>query len=63
VQFVHGRELHDLLRRSRLWAGHFDSDDSTFESGSHKYPQAVNRVRDVHVAPLDKVRSLTDQLL
>lgn len=34
-----------------------------FESGSHKYPQAVNRVRDVHVASLDKVRSLTDQLL
>jgi hypothetical protein len=41
-----------------------DGDDILldFESGSHKYPQAVNRVTDVHVASLDTVRSLTDHL-
>jgi hypothetical protein len=34
-----------------------------FEGGSYKYPQATNRIGDVHVAPLDKVRSLADHLL
>jgi hypothetical protein len=31
-----------------------------FEGASHKYPDAVNRVPDVHVAPLSRVRSLSD---
>jgi hypothetical protein len=31
-----------------------------FEGAYHKYPDAVNRVPDVHVAPLSRVRSLSD---
>jgi hypothetical protein len=31
-----------------------------FEGGSYKYPQATNRITDVHIAPLDRLRSLSN---
>jgi hypothetical protein len=33
-----------------------------FEGGSSKYPKSTNRITDVHVAPLDELRSLSDHL-
>jgi hypothetical protein len=39
-----------------------DNELLDFEGGSYQYPRATNRIGDVHVAPLDKVRSLADHL-